>query len=106
MPCMVFLESNQRVNEKGFVLGHCYRDIITAVLSFFTQQRGKPEHGRIKEENSFCQALKEINEVIHAADMCELVQQDGFNLVWREIVDQSAGYQYKRFQETDGNGYG
>jgi len=38
MTSMVFLESYQRVNEKGFVFGKGDRNIITAVFSFFPEQ--------------------------------------------------------------------
>jgi len=70
---MVFLESYKRMNEKGFVLGNSDSNIITTVLSFFPQKRGKPDHGRIEKENSFSHTLEKVYEVIRSSDMCQFM---------------------------------
>ena len=86
--------------EHGVATGHD-REIVAAVLALGADDPRHPPDRRMIEEQRLDGGLHEVHEVVVAADVRELVRDDGLDLLRREAAEHSARHEKRRLQPAD-----
>lgn len=96
--------------DKGFcvvcgVAGDAYGEVVAAVLTLDANLVGDPPYGRVIESEYLDDALEHVDEIVVAADVCQLMCEEGFQLLRRKS-DYGAGWEeYNRAKPADYGGY-
>src|SRR5580698_9559178 len=79
--CAFFFEEEERggVGEGVGAGGDGY--VVAAKLALLTEAGADPPDGRVEEEEGLDHGLEDVPEIVGAADVCELVGEDGFELL-------------------------
>ena len=89
-------ESGQRSDVQGDVAARRHGEIIAAVLALASNARADPPDRRMVEEHRLDGRLHEVDEVIVAADVCELVCQKKLDLLGRQRGEGADGEENHR----------
>src|SRR5258707_4326389 len=84
-----FLHGGERARVAEVIAAGCDGDVVTAVFTFDAHALVQPPNRRMEKEKRFHDDLEKIHEGIEAANVCELVGDDGFDLVFREAGERS-----------------
>ena len=80
-------------------------NVVTAVLPFLAENAGDPPDRRVIEQEAFDGPLREIDGVVEAADMRELMQQEIFELFGGKSGEQACGHQDYGAQDAGHHGH-
>src|ERR1700733_13896029 len=100
---MLFEERESAGVGEG-VAGDGYGEVVAAVFALAADLLGDPPDGGVVEEQSFDDGLEDADEVVVAADVGELVGEDGFDLGGREAGEASEGHEDDGAEPADDGG--
>jgi hypothetical protein len=72
-------------------------EIVAAVLALVSNAPRQPPHRRVIKEQRFDEGLQQVHEVVVAADVRELVRDDGFDLGGCQRDKRAGGNQHDWF---------
>ncbi len=73
-----------RIDER--IAGDCYGDVVAAVFAFEADVVRDPPDCRVVEKRGFRDTLQDVDEVIVAADVGELVREQRFDVFGGETL--------------------
>jgi hypothetical protein len=95
------LELDQRFGIADGVAAHRQRNDVAAVLALGADPRREPPDGGVVEEDGLGKRLQQIHQEVVAADVRELVGEDGFDLRRRQPRERRDGQQDYRLHPAD-----
>src|SRR5580704_9616795 len=100
--CTLFFEKEEcgGVGEGIDAGGDGY--VVAAEFALLTEAGADPPDGGVEEEESLDHGLEDVPEIVGAADVSELVGEDGFELLGREGGEGGGGQQDERANHSDG----
>jgi hypothetical protein len=64
-------------------------EIVATTFSLGSHDVRDPPHGRVIKEEALDQALEDVDQIIVAANVCQLMEQNDFDLSGRKTGEQS-----------------
>lgn len=99
------LQLRQGARVAGRVPTRRHREVVTTVLALHAHAVRYPPDGRVVEEQRLGGGLQQVNQVVAAADVRQLVGQDQLELRRREPGEGAAGQQDHGPQPADHRGH-
>ncbi len=93
-----FFEVGKRLRVSIRIAAQADREIVAAVLALDPDAVRQPPDGRMVEEQSLDERLQQIDHVVVAADVRELVREDCFELIRRHPGQGAARNEHDRTQ--------
>src|SRR5271156_2461092 len=99
--CALFFEQKEcgGVGEGIDAGGDGY--VVAAEFALLTEAGADPPDGGMEEEESLDHGLEDVPEIVGAADVGELVGENGFELVGRERSERACGQQDQGTHHAD-----
>jgi hypothetical protein len=79
-------------------------DVVAAVFALGAHALVQPPNRRMEKEKRFRDDLEKIDESVEAADVCEFVRDDGFDLIFGEAGQSANGKQNNGTEPADDGG--
>ena len=98
------LETQQGLGKGLRRSGHSNRLIIATVFTIDPHLARKPPGRRMKKDEDLDQTLKQVDPVIVASDVRQLVGKDGSKLFWSKGAKSAGRYDDDWLQPTDHHG--
>jgi hypothetical protein len=80
------------------------REIVAAVFAFRADLRGDPPDGRVIEEHRLHHALQQVNQIVVAANVRELMRQQRLHVLRRQAAERSHRREDDRPQPSEHRG--
>ena len=100
------LEVGQRARVGVRIAAQADREIVAAVLALGANPPRQPPHRRVVEQQRLDQRLQQVDEIVVAADVRELVGEDRLELLRREPGQRARRQQHHRPQPADHRRHG
>ena len=95
------LEIGQRVRVGVRIAAQAHRQIVAAVLALDADPARQPPHRRVIEEQRLDERLQQVDEVVVAADVRQLVREDRLELLRRQSSQRARRKQHDRLEPAD-----
>ena len=94
-------ELRERFRVRDGIATQRHRDVVAAMLALDTNPRREPPHRGMVEEQCLHDRLQQVDQIIVAADMRELVRENRLDLRRRQRGDRGDRQQNRRPQPAD-----